>query len=301
MKIVLIPFLFIFSSTISQLQSEETKITAEKTGSRINVTINGKFFTSYIFSDNEKYPFFFPVNGPISGGSVTSMRNADYPHHSSLFLGCDLVNGGNFWQEGLDRGQIKSLNAVIEKQHDGTLIITDNCIWIRPGATSPISDKRRFIITSPSQLIYQIDVEIILEMLTDVRILKTNHSLFSARIAPDLSVVNGGLMINAEGDQGEKETFGKRSSWMDCYGKRGKNMEGIAIMQHPSNPWYPSQWFTRDYGFISPTPFFWPRNDIEMFFKKGTVLKLRYRVVVHGGNTDEADIAGIFEQYKKLK
>jgi hypothetical protein len=69
------------------------KITAVKVGSKINVTIDGKFFTSYIFSEDEKYPFFYPVNGPFSGGSVTSMRNAVYPHHSSLFFGCDLVNG----------------------------------------------------------------------------------------------------------------------------------------------------------------------------------------------------------------
>ena len=31
----------------------------------------------------------------------------------------------------------------------------------------------------------------------------------------------------------------------------------------------------------------------------GQVLKLRYRVVVHTGDTKKADIAGIFEQYKQ--
>ena len=74
-----------------------SKINAVKVGSKINVTIDGKYFTSYIFSSDEKYPFFYPVNGPISGGSVTSMRNGEYPQHSSLFFGCDLVNGGNYW------------------------------------------------------------------------------------------------------------------------------------------------------------------------------------------------------------
>jgi len=38
------------------------KITAEKIGSRINITVDGRFFTSYIFSEDEKYPFFYPVN-----------------------------------------------------------------------------------------------------------------------------------------------------------------------------------------------------------------------------------------------
>ncbi len=67
----------------------------------------------------------------------------------------------------------------------------------------------------------QIDVEIRMEMLTDVTIMKTNHSLFSVRMAADLSVLNGGTMINAEGLKNEKKTFGKPSPWMDYYGKRG--------------------------------------------------------------------------------
>ncbi|HEX2975118.1 MAG TPA: PmoA family protein [Bacteroidales bacterium] len=275
------------------------KITATKVGSKINVTIGNKFFTSYIFSGDEKYPFFFPVNGPFSGGSVTSMRNAIYPHHSSLFFGCDLVNGGNYWQEGLERGRIISVNAEILKQGGDTVIITDECIWSRPGAVSPMKDTRTYTITAPSENVSQIDVEIKMETLMDVTIKKTNHSLFSVRMAADLAVTNGGTMVNAEGVKGEKETFGKNSPWMDFYGKRGNAIEGIAIFQHPSNPWYPSPWFTRDYGFMSPTPMYWPENDKETFMKKGTVLNLRYRVLVHSGDHLQAKMADEFNRYKK--
>lgn len=277
------------------------KITAVKVGSKINVTVDSKYFTSYIFSEDEKYPFFYPVNGPVSDGSVTSMRNGIYPHHSSLFFGCDLVNGGNWWQEGLERGRIISVNTEILKQGGDTVIIADECIWSRPGAVSPITDRRRFIITSPSATTRQIDVVIIMEMLTDVTIKKTNHSLFSARMAADLSVKNGGTMINAEGASSEKETFGKSSPWIDFYGKRGDATEGLAIMQHPSNPWYPSPWFTRDYGFMSPTPMEWPQNGTDTFMKKGTVLTLRYRVLVHSGDQNEAKIAESFMRYKNEK
>lgn len=271
---------------------------ASKAGSKINITIKGKFFTSYIFSEDEKYPFFYPVNGPVSGGSVTSMRNALYPHHSSLFFGCDRVNGGNYWQEGLERGRIVSVNARIEKQGGDTAVITDECIWSRPGALSPIKDTRIFTITAPSDNMIYIDVEIIMEMLMDVHILKTNHSLFSARMAADLAVNNGGTMINAEGAKGEKETFGVKSPWIDYYGKRGDAIEGLAILQHPENPWYPSPWFTRDYGFISPTQMYWPENDENIFLVKGQKLTLRYRVVIHSGTHSDADIAGEFEKYK---
>jgi hypothetical protein len=277
------------------------KITAVKVGSKINVTIGNKYFTSYIFSEDEKYPFFYPVNGPVSGGSVTSMRNAVYPHHTSLFFGCDLVNGGNYWQEGLERGRIISVNAQIVKQGGDSVVISDECIWSRPGAVSPVKDTRTYIITSPSESITRIDVLINMETLMDVTIKKTNHSLFSARMAADLSVTNGGTMINAEGIKGEKETFGKGSPWIDFYGKRGNAIEGLAIMQHPSNPWYPSPWFTRDYGFMSPTPMYWPENDKDTFMKKGTVLTLRYRVLVHSGDHLQAKIAEEFARYKNEK
>lgn len=275
-----------------------TKFSAVKVGSKISISLDGKYFTSYIFSADEKYPFFYPVNGPLSGGSVTSMRNGEYPHHSSLFFGCDQVNGGNYWQEGLERGRIISVNAEILKEGGDSAVITDECIWSRPGAVSPVRDTRKYIFTSPSANIRLIDVEITMEMLMDVHIRKTNHSLFSARLAADLSVKNGGTMVNAEGDSGEKATFGKSSPWMDYFGKRGDYLEGIAILQHPANPWFPSPWFTRDYGFISPTPMYWPANGEESFMKKGETLFLRYRVVVHGGNTEEAKIAELFRSYK---
>ncbi|MGD0340258.1 MAG: PmoA family protein [Bacteroidales bacterium] len=289
------------SAIMFSMPVSAAKITAVKVGSKISVTIDGKYFTSYIFSEDEKYPFFFPVNGPVTGGSVTSMRNAIWPHHSSLFFGCDQVNEGNYWQEGLERGRIISLNAQILKEGGDTVIITDECIWSRPGALSPVKDIRKFTITAPSATMTQIDAEITMEMLIDVHIKKTNHSLFSARMAVDLSVQNGGTMINAEGAKGEKDTFGKNSPWIDYYGKRGNVTEGLAIMQHPSNPWYPSPWFTRDYGFMSPTPMFWPQNGEEIFMPKGTILHLRYRVLVHSGTSDEANIAGEFERYKNGK
>jgi hypothetical protein len=226
------------------------------------------------------------------------MRNGNYPHHSSLFFGCDKVNGGNYWQEGLERGQIISLRAdIIESGNDKVVIETEN-IWRRPNANSPIKDFRKITITAPSNDLFQIDFDITMEMLMDVTIDKTNHSLFSGRMDADLAVTNGGTMVNANGDKGEKGTFGKRSPWIDFYGKRGDKFEGMAIMQHPSNEWYPSPWFTRDYGFFSPTPMYWPADDKETTLKKGQTIKLKYRVLVHAGDVASAKIAEQFEVYK---
>lgn len=277
------------------------QINAVKVGSKINVTVGGKFFTSYIFSPDEKYPFFYPVNGPSSGGSVTSMRNGEYPHHSSLFFGCDMLNDGNYWQEGLERGRIISVNAEILKEGGDSVVISDECIWSRPGALSPMKDKRLITITSPSPEIRIIDFAVEMEALQDVVIKKTNHSLFSARIAADLSVKNGGEMMNAEEASGEKDTFGKSSAWMSLSGRRGETVEGLVMMQHPSNRWYPAPWFTRDYGFISPTPMYWPENGVDIRLPKGDNIVLKYRVIVRSGVLSAEAVAHYFENYQKLK
>lgn len=277
----------------------QSKVNAVQVGNRIDVTVGNLFFTSYRFEDDEKYPFFFPVNSPVSGASVTSMRNGIYPHHSSLFFGCDRVNGGNYWQEGLERGRIISIGARILETGGDKVVIEDECIWKRPDADSPVKDKRLITITSPSADIFQLDFDIEMEMLMDVTIPVTNHSLFSVRMDEDLSVKQGGVMVNSEGQSGEKATFGQRAAWMDFYGQRkATGYEGIAIMQHPSNKWFPSPWFTRDYGFMSPTPMYWPENGEATVMKKGEKVKLRYRVIVHGGTVDDAGISKLYEKYK---
>ena len=127
----------------------------------------------------------------------------------------------------------------------------------------------------------------------EVRIERTNHSLFAARVAPELSAEEGGVLLNAAGGHGEKGTFGVSAPWCDVSGTRFGLREGIAIFDSPRNRWYPSKWFTRDYGFFSPTPFNW-LDDAGLRLAKGETLELEYLVVVHAGDAGEAGIAGLF-------
>jgi hypothetical protein len=162
-------------------------------------------------------------------------------------------------------------------------------------------DERRFVITAPSRDVRQIDADLTLTALMDVTIEKTNHSLFSIRLDPDLSVRNAGRMVNAAGAAGEKATFGQASPWMAAFGRRGSGAtEGIALFQHPANPWYPAPWFTRDYGFLSPTPMYWPANDVSTKLARGDKLRLRYRVVVFTGEMDAIDLAARFKAYGQM-
>ena len=275
---------------------QDVAATMEKDG--VKVTVDGKLFTCYKFATTQKYPYFWPVNGPASGKSVTTETSEPYPHHHSLLFGCDRVNGGNYWQDVNERGQILSQGPKIVKASGRQVVLTDECLWRQPGKEAVIRDMRRIRISAPSEDIRLIDFYITVEPLTDITILKNNHSLFSARMVPELSVKSGGTLVNAEGKSGEKGTWGVASPWCDYFGTRDGITEGLSILQHPQNRWFPSKWFTRDYGFFSPTPMNWLEGG-KLELPKGKKLKLRYRVAVHTGDTKKADIAGIFEQYKQ--
>lgn len=272
-------------------------ITATVEKDQVVVTIDGETFTNYKFSDDLKKPYFYPVVGPASGESVTiESHPTQYPHHNSLWFGCDKVNGANYWQDVNARGQIVSQGPTVAKSGGDTVVIADTCLWRQPGEEPVIRDERVVTIAAPSKALRQIDFEITLHPLVDITINKTNHSLFSARMMPELSVESGGTLINTFGGKSAEGTFGIESPWCDYSGTRDGETEGLAIMEHPDNRWFPSKWFTRDYGFMSPTPMYWPEGG-KATLKKGEPLRLRYRVVVHEGDSEEADIAALYEEY----
>lgn len=248
---------------------------------KIVILINNKVFTCYRFGESQKYPYFYPVNGPISQISLTTDSGVPYDHHRSLWFGCDKVNGGNYWQEGIERGQIISQGPVILKNGSESIHIKDTCDWKRPGKESIIRDMRDIIISAPSDSLRFIDIFITLLALTDIHIEQTNHSLLSARMKESLSVSNGGSLTNSAGEKGEKATAGKEASWCDYTGEHFGILEGIAIFNSPNNIWNPVKWFTRDYGFFSPTNMnFLPEG---LSIKKNDSLTFEYRIVVHGG------------------
>jgi hypothetical protein len=276
---------------------------------QVTVTVDGKLFTAYKFAGTQKYPYFWPVNGPVSGKSVTTETSEPYPHHHSLFFGCDRVNGGNFWQEANERGQIVSDGPKLVTASGETISFTDMCVWREPGKDPILRDERRIDIAAPNATTRLIDFTITLKPLVDIRIEKTNHSLFSARVVPELNVQSGGALVNAEGANAEKGTFAVASPWCDYAGPReappgsagisagNRLTEGVAILQHPTNPWYPCKWFTRDYGFFSPTPMYWPENGEFTALSKDKPVTMRFRVVVHAGDAQAAAIADRFKEF----
>ncbi len=281
---------------LAQDSGDTNILSVEQQDEMIIVRIENQTFTCYRYGDGQKYPYFYPVNGPTTGLPLTTESSLPYPHHRSLWFGCDRVNGGNYWQEGNDRGQIISKGPEIIKNGPDIIHIHDECEWRQPGQEPIILDSREIVITAPSDKLRIIDFTISLLALTDIKIEKSNHSLFSARMKHTLSVNNGGLLINADGQSGEKETAGQSSSWCDYSGKHNGITEGLAIFDSPNNMWYKSKWFTRDYGFFSPTNMNWlDENGLQI--KKSQSVTFQYRVVVHVGDIKQNNMQKLFSNW----
>jgi len=274
-------------------------ISAYQIGPQIWVRWQNKLLTSYRAHPSQKYPHLYPLAGPTTGLSLTSETSLPYPHHRSMMFACDRVNGGNYWQQGFEHGQIISDGPRLGEVTDSTVKIIDSCQWRRPRQKPAMSDRRQITITVVDGRSWYVDVDIQWRAEQDVTISKTNHSLFAIRAAKDVTPSGGGTLLNSAGQAGEKATFGQSATWCDFSGERGTAVgnvtEGIAILDHKDNPWKPNHWFTRNYGFISPTSL----NFIERPWKlpAGTVVPLRYRVVMHAGDAKEAALDTIYKQW----
>jgi hypothetical protein len=274
-------------------------LSAYQLGPQIWLRWNNRLLTCYRAHASQKYPYLYPLSGPLTGLSLTAETALPWPHHRSVFFGCDRVNGGNYWQEEFGQGQILSTAPRLGRASRDGAEILDACEWKKPGEPAVMKDSRKIRVTVPSPRWRFIDWEIEWQAVQDVTILKTNHSLFSVRAAVDLAPSGGGQLRNAEGATGEKATFGQPSAWCDFSGRRGgaagAPVEGITLMDHPKNPWAPTRWFTRDYGFMSPTPFQFIEQPWTMAAGKSVVL--RYRLVLHAGDAMAAGVGAIYKAW----
>jgi hypothetical protein len=278
---------------------DSEELTHYQIGPHIWLRWHNEPLLSYRAHPTQKYPYFFPLMGPVSGMSLTSESSLPWPHHRSLFFGCDQVNGGNYWQDTLERGQVISKGPKVIEPTKRSLVIVDECEWKRPGQPVQMTDERRFTLTMASLRLRILDVAIKWNAVVDVTIQKTNHALFAVRAANDITPWGGGRLVSSEGQEGEQATFGKPARWCAFFGKRtqakGEPMEGIALMDHPQGPWAPCPWFTRDYGNFSPMPF----NFIKEPWKlaAGQSVQIRHRVVLFAGDPQEAGLDKLYEDW----
>jgi hypothetical protein len=263
----------------------------------IEVSVAGDLFTVYRteqFGRGHKYPFLYPVNGPASGKSVTTYDREPYPHHSSLFMSLDHVASegigrANYWQprDALATGRVRSGGPRIMAADGAKVVIRDEAVWSVEGHDPQLRDTRTVTIFAPSETLRVLDFRFEFEVLRDLTVGPTGHAMFSARMHPDLAGAAGGTILDAAGREGEQATRGQTADWVAAFHQRDGIVEGLAIVQHPENPYYPAPWFTRDYGFLSPNPVW----KTSRRWNEGDEFTQRFRVLVFAGPPAEAGVA----------
>jgi hypothetical protein len=276
-------------------------LTGYQDNSQIFIRWNNIVVAAYRANATQKYPYFGSLLGPLSGSPVTTESSLPYPHHRGVWLGCDPLSGGDYWSDGpLHAGQIASASLSLNPPvgSSKSLTINNACNWVDGNSKSPCSDKRTMTFSIPSEHIRLLSIDVSLSAHEDIKIAKAKHSFFALRAAPDISPTGGGTLMNSAGKIGAEAIHGKPANWCGYHGSRQVRsdvVEGIAFMDHPSNPWNPCPWFVRDYGHLSPSPFSFLKKPWRL--DRGQTIRLQYMAVIHAGTPKEAKLDDIFDRW----
>ncbi|MBT7701286.1 MAG: PmoA family protein [Verrucomicrobia bacterium] len=297
-------------SSVLATASHAGELAASREDGSLRVTVDGDVFTAYHYEAADR-PFFYPLIAP-TGDNITRHwpmkdinkdEERDHKHHRSLWYTHGDVNGHDFWTEG--RGpKIVQTALKVESRTDKVVIACDN-EWRAKNGDIVCTDSRTHTIRTEADSRI-IDFEITIKASHGKIVLgDTKEGSMAFRVAPTLRTagkVAKGSMLNSEGVSGKK-AWGKRARWCDYYGPLNGKTVGIAIMDHTANPRHPTTWHARDYGLCCANPFGLsyfekkPRGAGNMRIKAGESVTFRYRVLVHSGTAEKADIEQQYGRY----
>ena len=274
----------------------------------IDVTVDGRAFTTFRYGTDGFRPYFFPVLGP--GGSPvtrgeTSDNSSDHVHHRSLYVAYGEVNDVDVWAEGEDSGRVvhqsftdKSGGAAVGKIH------TEND-WVNKAGEKLMSDRQNFRIynTPDTGTIIDLDLTFIASA-GDVYFGDTKEGgIISVRVNPSMNASDGGKIENAYGGTNEGETWGKRAQWCDYSGIVEGTPVGVAVFDHISNPRYPTYWHVRNYGLMTTNIFGTgtfegdQSKDGSYTLKSGEEMNFRFRVLIHAGDAATGQVAQKYHDF----
>ena len=268
-----------------------------------SVTRNGKEITRYHFGQSLERPFLYPVIGP-SGRSLTRMGHPHDPnghsHHNSVWVTHHIVNGVNFWGDA-GTGKIRQQWVHRYEDSDELAMIETKNHWIDTAKDQILLEERRTIQFLPLEkqqwmLVLQIEFT---AMQPKVTFEDTAFGLTGVRMAKTIGVHDGGGIIrNSEGQVNEKQVFRKPAKWVDYSGPIAPGViEGITLMDHPSNINHPTSFHVRGDGWMGTCLSF--EKPIEL--NKGESLTLIYGLYIHSGLPGLQDINTQYEQFSKMK
>lgn len=269
-----------------------------KTDDKIDVNIDGEFFTSYVFSPDLAKPYL----GPIMASDVIEHTRLDFtalehPHHRSIWVAIGDVNGIDFWNEPAGEYGKQIHKKIIECNSSPVMgRLTTKNIWTDFNGRELLDDIRTFTFYNTSAKGRYIDMDIVLTAnYGPVEFGATKEAgPLGVRLNEDIKVSSGGNMVNCYGGMGEAECWGKRANWCDYYGETKGRVIGTAVFDNPKNMHYPTHWHIRDYGLMAPNNF---------YFKGGFTLNMNqnivysYRIYFHEGDHQKAETADKHNNY----
>lgn len=259
--------------------------------------------------------YVFPLYTP-KGFAVTSECPADHPHHNSLWIAADHVHcqmpaaGDRFEDytynfyvdetfQGRAPGRIVETGITSERLESNGFRIAQTLEWrgpvewAAPAGRLAAAETRTFRI-SPAPGMYVIDIDSRLSAVDwGFTIGPTRHAYFNVRVAESIAVTSGGAIIDDRGARDAAAVTGAGSRWVDYSGPVGGGaLAGVAVCPDPRDH-DETAWFVTDWGVVTVGPF---RNRGRKL-EKGTSIRLRYRVLVHDGDADDANVADRLREY----
>ncbi len=279
------------------------------------IVCDGQLVTKYHTKNVEK-PCFYPIIGPTGEGVTRGFpiepqpdEETDHPHHRGLWFGHGDVNGVDFWHEGrANDGKIVQTGMGSMKMGGQPAMFTTRNDWIGPDGVKVCEDGRKYSFSKAPDGSIAIDVEITLKATEgDVTFGDTKEGTLGIRVLPTMRLkgkVGKGEILNSEGVK-NGDAWGKRAKWCDFFGPDRKGeMVGVAIFDHPDNLNYPTWWHARDYGLFAANPF--GKSKFEGVEESGahtipagTELLLKYRVYIHPGNPEDANVEGAYGEFSQ--
>lgn len=269
------------------------QVVANESGRRVDVTIDGKPFTSYIYPDTLKKPVLYPIV-TAAGTAVTRgfpldprpRERFDHPHHVGLWFNHGDVNGLDFWNNSYDiaADRAPKMGTILHKRvveakggaDRGELAVEMD--WVTNDGAPLLRETTRFVFRGVGDA-RSIDRITTLTALDKPVVFRDNkEGSLGLRVRRELEqpaekpeqftdaegkvskvpVLDNtgvtGLYTSSEGLKGDA-VWGTRGRWCMLAGKVGAEPVTIAMLDHPSNPNSPTYWHARGYGLFSANVF----------------------------------------------
>ena len=298
-------------------------VTLDRHDDRVDVSVDGKPFTSYIHAGHRK-PILFPVHGP-SGVPMTRSwpivesvagEAHDHPHHESIWFTHGIVNGIDFWTsssktdkpERDENNRIEHAEFLHAEGGDEGVIETRNR-WVKADGTVVCTDTRRLVFGGDATT-RTIDYSITIHAdHGPVTFGDTKEGVMGLRVPTQLQIRDldgskgaAGHCINSEG-QRDVDAWGKAARWVGYWGPIDGKTVGLAVLDHPGNLRHPTHWHARDYGLVAANPF--GLHDFtgavlgsgDHTIPAGESLTFRYLFVFHEGDSEAAGIEGLWKRW----